>query len=98
MKRTVRKEGAQTEKGNVNIEGLPFPCQDFSQMTSKISREHYFQRVVSQFAICYPSPHSKNRNTNCTSFTTITIIIIVEFIDKHKSKKPMNQREQSRKI
>lgn len=42
MKRTVRKEGAQTEKGNVNIEGLPFPCQDFSQMTSKISREHYF--------------------------------------------------------
>lgn len=92
-KDSKKSKGKNRRKNQKYGRGILFPWyQYFSHVISKISTEHDFKELYSNFQSIYSDLPRKIRKINRMSFTTITIIITMEFIDKHKCKRSMNQK------
>lgn len=100
MKRTVGKEeGMEGHKEELSIwNTIPFPHQELVIWFLTWSQENIiFKEVCPNFQFVHPGPLRKTTERwNFMSFTIITIILIIEFIDKHESKKQMKQDQQRR--
>lgn len=105
MKRTVGKEeGMAGHKEELSIwKTIPFTHQELVIWFPTWSQENItFKEVCPNLKFVHPSPLRKTiERWNFMSFTIIyliykSIILIIEFIDKHESKKQMKQDQQSR--